>query len=308
MILYLLYRLGVLLATVMPLGISYYFASVCADIAYHLSPRDRQAIHDNLAIVLDGRVENARFEAMAKEVFRNFAKYLVDFFRFSKVDQAYVKKYVHVKGLENVDQALSKGKGCIMLSAHIGNWELGGTILPFLGYPMSAVVLTHQNKLINDFFTRQRLIGKFTPIEIGISLKACYTVLKSNNLLALLGDRDFTKNGIYIDFFGHPALMPRGPAALSYRTGSAILPTFMIREPDDTFTLSIGAPIYPHTTKDGHRGNVSHDEEERVVKELAGQYLPAVEACIRKYPTQWYAFRSIWNPEKHENLRPDTII
>lgn len=298
MILYILYRIGVFLALALPLRISYFMAALIADAYCCLSAEDRKAVVANLRVVLGDTVGDKKLQEMAREVFKNFAKYLVDFFRFTKIDKDYIARFVRLEGLERIDAARARGKGAILLSAHIGNWELGGAALSLSGYPVSAVVLTHQNKKINDFFTRQRLKGKMRPIEIGASLKACYRTLKGNGLLALLGDRDFTKNGLSIEFFGKTTLIPKGPAVFAYREGAAILPTFMVREPDDTFRLFIGEPIYADRQQ----------SEELAVVELAKRYLLAIESCIRRHPSQWYVFRDLWEHNGIQSLRPDTII
>ena len=298
MILYALYRIGVALSLALPLKASYYMAGVIAGLYCRVSKKDRMAVIDNLKTVLGCRADDARLAVMGREVFKNFAKYLVDFFRFAKIDETYIKRLVTVEGTEHIDAALKAGKGAILLSAHIGNWELGGAALSFLGYPVNAVVLTHRNEKINDFFTGQRLHVRIRPIEIGASLKACYRAIKCNGLLALLGDRDFTKNGIVMNFFGKPATIPRGPAVFAYRQGSAVLPTFMVRNPDDTFRLFVEGPIIADRAK----------EEGAAVKEVAEKYLRAIESCIRKYPTQWYVFRNIWENDGAKSQRPDTVI
>lgn len=297
MILYILYRIGCSIVMLLPQRTAYRLASLLADIYYTFAVRDRVIVINNLRIVLNGSKSEGQLPRMAREVFRNFAKYLVDFFSFSKMDQDYLKSFVKVEGISNIDKALSRGKGVIMLSAHMGNWELGGPVLSSIGYPISAVVLTHQNKRINDFFTRQRLAGRMNPIEIGISLKSCYRILKSNSLLALLGDRDFTKNGIRLEFFGNKALIPRGAAVLSHRLGAAIVPSFMVRQDDDTFILTMEEPIFP---------NPEEDEEAAVIN-LTKKYLSVIESYVRRYPTQWFIFKNIWNGS-NETLRPDTIL
>ncbi len=298
MIFHLLYRIGHFFSIRLPLETSYRIAVFLADIHYFLYRKERHAIIENLKLVLNKDLsENDELKIIARDVFRNFAKYLVDFFRFSKIDLSYIKKFVILKGLSNIDEAISLGKGVIMLSAHIGNWELGGFVLGMLGYPINAVVLTHQNKNINEFFIHQRSLGKMKSIEFGASLRCCYSSLKNNELLALLGDRDFSKNGILADFFGHPALMPKGPPVLSRRTGAAIVPGFMLRNPDDTFTFVFEKPILPDTTGD----------EKSAVKKLMEKYLSVTESYIRKYPGQWYVFKELWN-NHDKDLRPDTVI
>jgi KDO2-lipid IV(A) lauroyltransferase len=298
MTLYILYRIGVFLALALPLKFSYFMADLIGGAYCRLSAKDREAVTANLKVVLGGTVDDKELQKTARGVFKNFAKYLVDFFRFARIDKAYIDRRIKLEGLERIDAALRRGKGAIMLSAHIGNWELGAAALSLSGYPINAVVLTHQNKMINDFFTRQRLKGKMRPIEIGATLKACYRALKGNGLLALLGDRDFTKNGLHVDFFGKTALIPKGPAVFAYREGAAILPTFMVREPDDTFRLFIDEPLYADPQQD----------EESAVTGLAKRYLISIESCVRKYPSQWYVFRDLWEQNGARSLRPDTII
>ncbi len=298
MIPYILYRVGVFLSLTLPINVSYSLATVLADIFYYCSPKDRDAVISNLRMVLGSSVDDKIVADTARNVFRNFAKYLIDFFRFSKIDKEYLNSHVKIDGISNIDDALSLGKGAIALSAHIGNWELGGLIVGMLGYPISGVVLTHKNKRINDFFTGQRMLGNMRPIEVGAALKGCYRALRSNELLALLGDRDFTKNGILTDFFGRKAMMPKGPAVLSHRLGAAIVPIFVVREPKNTFTIHVERPFTCTAGLD----------EEAAVRELVGKCIRSIESCIKKYPSQWFVFRKIWDINDNEYLRPDTIV
>ncbi len=292
-----LYRFGQFITGVIPLKASYKLACLVSDIHFGMTKSEREAVIANLKVVLgEGRTER-EYALMARDVSRNFAKYLVDFFRFGKIDEDYMNKKIKITGRENIDKALSRGKGAVLLSAHIGNWELGGFVVGRLGYPISAVVLTHRDRKVNDFFTQQRQIGKMRPIELGMSIRACYNVLKSNQLLALLGDRDFMKNGIRIEFFGKPAIIPRGPAAFGCRLGSAIVPVFMIREPDDTFHFIMEEMITANE-------NLGEDE---AIRELTERYLKILEKYIRMYPAQWYIFREFWT-DNEKYLHPDTII
>jgi KDO2-lipid IV(A) lauroyltransferase len=297
MIFYLVYRFGYFLANNLPLNVSYRIASFIADVWRKASPKDKNAVVENLRIVFGKEAEGRKLDALSDEVFRNFGKYLVEFFRLPKVDRDYIARYVKIEGLENVDKALSGGKGVITLSAHIGNWELGGFILSLMRQPMAAVVLTHKNRRINEFFNRQRILGNVKPIEFGLALRGCYEILKKNGILALLGDRDFSTNGVYAEFFGRKAIIPPGPAALSQRLGSAIVPSFMIREEDDTFRLIFEDPIFPDPDK----------TEEEEMERLAARYISSIEDKIRKYPSQWYVFKNMWN-DSEKNLCPNPIV
>lgn len=282
-----LYKIGRFIALRLPLKFTYSMACFLADIHYLLYKKERRAVIGNLKIILNKTEtggEDKELKVKSRMVFRNFAKYLVDFLRFSVIDDGYIKKFVSFEGLRNIEEALGKGKGIVILSAHLGNWEFGGYALGRIGYPINAVVLTHKDEKVNEFFINQRNMGNFKSIEIGASLRGCYKVLKNNELLALLGDRNFSSTGFMTEFFGKKAFMPKGPAVLCNRTGAAIVPTYMTREADDTFKMIFEKPIYPDSLSD----------EDSAVEGLMKRYIPSMENAIRKYPSQWYVFRDFW--------------
>jgi len=103
-------------------------------------------------------------------------------------------------------------------------------------------------------------------------------------MVALVGDRDFTEKGILVDFFGKPMHFPEGPAAFSLMTGALIVPGFMLRNPDDRFTLRIEKPVEFTFT-----GNKDKD-----LAGLIATYKDIFQEYIRKYPEQWYLFRRFW--------------
>jgi len=295
MIFYFLYRLGHILALAVPRRCAYGLARFVANCYWAFSRKDRRNIVNNLKVVL-GEAPAEDYDILTKEVFGNFARYLVDFFRTEKVDGRFISEQVVVQGEEHLRRAREAGKGCILVSAHIGNWELGGLLVAFLGYPVHEVALTHQNKGINDFFLRQRAFGKIRVIPPGPSLRRCFTALKRGEFIALLGDRDFTENGIRTEFLGKSAKMPSGPAFFSYRTGAPIVPAFCFYADDGRINFVLEDPIVPS-------GRGSQEEQ---VRQLLSAYVSVIGRYVRRYPTQWYMFREVWN--ERPNGGPYTVI
>ena len=291
-----LYRIGSFIALRLPRRVVYCLSDLIAEAYCQFSRKDRTSVINNLKVILGPDLPSAEYESLAAEVFKNFARYLVDFFRFSKLDRAFIERYVTIEGEEFLKRAKAAGKGAILLSAHIGNWELGGAATSLIGYPLHAVALTHSNKEVNKFFIRQRSFGGLNVISIGPSLKRCFSILKNNGFLALLGDRDFSENGIRINFFGRPTKIPKGPAMFSLKTGAMLLPVFMIREKGDRFRLVFKEPIIAREAEHGHRG----------IEALVSKYLTVIEDYVRRYPTQWFMFREVWN--EGANSGPDTIV
>jgi KDO2-lipid IV(A) lauroyltransferase len=203
-----------------------------------------------------------------------------------RLDKEIVKKKVRVIGLEKLDKALKQNKGVIALSCHIGNWEMGGVIIGLMGYDISAVVLTHTHKAINEFFIRQREERGLKVISMNSVMKRCISALSRNGILALAADRDFTNSGIELDFFGVPTSIPKGPATLSLKIGSPIVPCFLIREDRFNYRLIFEEPI-----EIKKRQGI---EDKEIIREATRNLVSIMERYITSYPEQWLVFRRFW--------------
>ena len=276
---YYLYLLARRLSLTFPRSFCYYIASLLADLKFIFSPRDRKEITYNLRPLI--KKKSLRREV--RQVFRNFALYLVDFFRFSQLDRRFIDRYVEIKGREHLLKAKNKKKGVIILTAHLGNYELGGAVASLIGYKIYAIALPHKDKRINSFFNYQRNLCGVKVVSTGVSIKKCIQLLRNNEMVAFLGDKDFTSKGMKVELCGKEAFLPRGPAYFSLKTGACILPSFFIRENQRYYRLIFEQPIFPT----GERGA---KEEQEIIEE----YKKVLEKYILKYPTQWYMFRKYW--------------
>ncbi|MCG2714069.1 MAG: lysophospholipid acyltransferase family protein [Candidatus Omnitrophica bacterium] len=280
---YYIYRIGKFIALVLPLRLVYALAVFLADLHYLFAFRDRRFVKGNLRLIFPQK-SLSDLRKLSRLVFRNFAKYLTDFFRFEKLNQQFIKQNIKLENLHYFDEALAKGKGVVVLTAHLGNWELGGVVIAQLGYPFWAVALPHKSKKVNAFFDAQRNSKGVKVIAMGKAVRSCISEIRNNHMVALVGDRDFTEKGIVIDFFGLPTHFPEGPAALSLLTGAPIVPGFMLRNADDSFTLRIEKPVEFDPTGD----------KAKDLKSLTTLCKNIFEDYIRKYPEQWYVFRRFW--------------
>jgi len=282
---YYIYKVGQFLALNLPLRVLYALATGIAYIYYLMAPNDRRELGDNIRTVLKGKATPRLVRIYTQRTFINFAKYLVDFFRFSAMDKDYINEYVTVTGQRHIDKAFKHKKGVIFLSSHIGNWELGGAIISNLGYEVFVLALDHEDKKVNKVFIRQRNALGVGVIRFNAALKGSIKILRDNKGLGILGDRDFTNNGEKIEFFGREAVLPKGPAFFSLRTGAPIVLTRMVRQKNDKYRLILEEPI-----KFTRSGDVNKD-----MKALMGQYAKLLEKYIRRYPDQWFVFRRIWS-------------
>ncbi len=286
---YILFRVLIGCCNLLPQRFLYCIALRIADLNYYwLDPKGRRAVEDNLRHVLPGAVP-ARIAKETRWVFRNFAKYLTEFFRFRHFDMDFFQTNMAVFGLEHVERALAEGKGCIVSSAHLSNWELGAAGLSIMGgKKMTVSVAMHRYGRINDLFMREReRMGLQVADMEKDAPRAMMRALRRNEVVGVMGDRDPTRQGVTIQFFGRPCRFPQGPARLSIATGAPLLPVFCLRRSNDSFTMLIHPPIpIP--------GEGDRDEK---VRAMTQAFADIIAQTIRVHPEQWAVFYPFWDAE-----------
>ncbi|MBN2119983.1 MAG: lysophospholipid acyltransferase family protein [Candidatus Omnitrophica bacterium] len=280
MINWILYLIGRFVAVTFGRKVSYSIASFIGKLQFYFSIKDRRAVIHNMQRVT-GLSDSKSINDISKKVFINFGQYLVEFFRFTLLDRDFIDNHIKIINKQFLDEALSAGHGVIIVSAHLGNWELGGAVVAKLGYPFYGVALSHAYPKVNDFFNNQRACCGVKIIPVGIALRRCSQLLKENKIVAFLGDRDFANAGVEVKFFGKKAFVPRGAAKFSLKTKALIVPTFLIKKNRGNFSLYFEKPISPF----------SDEGKLKTEQHLIEEYVKIIEAYIKQYPSQWYMFQ-----------------
>jgi KDO2-lipid IV(A) lauroyltransferase len=280
--LYYEYSLAIFIAQHLPLSINYKFATLVAHLIYLYNRRLRQTIQSHLNHFIQSAQLPLDANRLTKETLINFYKYLVDFFRVSRLTQDYVTRNIPIHGKEYLDTALTEGKKVVILTGHIGNWELGAIALSKLGYRFTSLALDHPNPRVNRLFQeRRKSVGmQVYPLNLA-GIRECYKALNSGRIVALLGDLEFGSGGIELDWFGEKVRVPKGPAMIARRTGAVVIPAVMVREEDDHLAIYMAEPMTAQIT----------DNPEQDVIEDTKRYLDVFGKFIQQYPNQWYRFR-----------------
>jgi len=286
MIGYLVYKLSGIISLVFPVNFSYKFAKVIAYIYYLLAVRIRRDVLYNLNCAFKDRYSSYEINVIRINIFKNFAKGIVDFCRLSKIDKLFISKYVNIKNLNYVDEVL-KTSGVVLLSGHIGSWELGGVVLSVLGYPINVVAKPHIRKKVERFFIKQRSNKGVNVIPLGGSYRQCYKKLVSKELVGLVSDRKYTRGeGIKVKCFDNTIQIPKGAAVLGLRTNSPIISCYMVRRNNGYFDFVFEKPIFPEDIKGG-----SYEER---LNNIAQKYIDIMQKYIEKYPDQWLVFNRLF--------------
>jgi KDO2-lipid IV(A) lauroyltransferase len=281
---YWLYRIGQFLAKVLPIGVSGFLVGRLCDIHFCFSKRDRRAVESNLKIVL--KTDQVPYK-LVRAVFRNFGRYLLEFFTLDRrLKPSFIESNVHIKNIGHLNDVLQKGKGGIVISAHLGNWEMGGAMLPTLGFPLSVVALAHKDPRVNALFNAKREAFGAMVIQTDVAVRSVMDHLRRNRFVAILADRDFGTRGLLMDFLGHKTMIPKGAAFFSIKTGAPIIPIFFTRTTDDHFEINVYPPIEPPQVPDGKI-------TDKIAMGYIQKYLTIIEDEIIKNPSQWLLFRDL---------------
>lgn len=284
--LYIPYRLAQIISRKLPHPFAYWLGMRIADLFFLCDRKGRRAVMENLAQILryQGRQPTpAQLTRMARRNFEHFGKYLVDFFRFARMRPEDVRRLVDMENFEYLAQARAQQKGVIIITAHFGNWELGGAIMTALGFTLSAVFQPERASSVNRLFQQHRTGRGIHGIAMGQAARSVIKVLKNQGMAAMLADRDFSPHHQPLEFFGARARLPSGPARLAMHIGAPILPIFISRKTDDRFLMRCYPPILPADC--------------RTAEEIRRRTRDILQTEIGQNPLQWFMFDQFWRKE-----------
>jgi len=256
-----------------------FLAKAAGTLWFYFSSDRRKIIEENLVAVL-GKAEKKD----VKKVFINFMKVYGDILNVPNMSRTYMKSMIDIEGEYFVKEELKKKKGVIIVSCHVGGMELAGIYLASLGFPINSVAETKGPGV--DFFKfykryRGRFGSKLLPLESRKLPFRLMRVLKNNEIVVLVGDRDIANSGVAREFFGRKASIPKGTALLSKKTGAPILVGVLaLGKGVKRYSGIVFPPIYPE----------NFDSSDEILKEVVN----LMEKGIRMYPFQWFVFQRIW--------------
>ena len=267
-------------------------ALLAGAVSYLLAASQRRAVRANLRVVTGRRnVEALVFSCMCK-----FARNWCDLMLMARLRGERLLALIGRRGdSAPLDRALAEGTGAILVSPHLGTWELGGLGLADLGYRVNVLTFREPDERVNDERKRvreERGIGVIyvdrddtSPLAIIEAVNA----LRRNEIICLIGDRDGSANTLRLDFFGRPADFPVGPAYLGLATGAPVIPVFVILDGDGKYTTHMEEAIY---IRGGHGRHADS------IREGMERLTAVFERYISRYPDQWYNFFEFWNQKE----------
>ena len=283
------YKLGAFLAQSLSLPTARKLAYVVGRLMCFFQRRNRRYLLRNLEVAFGDERSPRELKLLRRKIFENFAVFVTDFLRMPLVNRENLGDYVTAEGLETVRRlgALASAETPTMItSAHVGNWEMAAAATGLLAGPVSILVDVHSNPLVTSFFDGRRADKGIDVVPVS-AFHRSFRDLKRGHLVAVVGDRPTTGQGIMLSYFGRRALIPDGHALLARRLGARLVPTFAVMGPDGKYEFLTEEPIRPRVT----------DDVEADVRDCAQRCLAVFERYVRRYPEQWYVFSPIWDTD-----------
>lgn len=271
------YRLCAWLAARLPHALAGAIARAIAFVFAWSDPSRRAAVRGNLARIrpdADGRA----LDRLVTATYVAFAESLLDAWRDAPATS------VAIEGEERLRSALAAGRGVVLWSAHLGNWELAAAALARAGFPIAALARPHADPATDRFFSARRAAAGVRVVGRCPGARGARSVLRARGLLALLGDRRFEGRGRPVSFFGRPAWLPAAPLALARRTGALVVPGFVVKVAPGRYRIHLEPAL------DGTAAGPGGDG---VLAALAA----ALERHVRRDPTQWFVFEPVWDEQ-----------
>jgi Kdo2-lipid IVA lauroyltransferase/acyltransferase len=269
----------------LPRRLARFFAGILAWGVYGALGRLRRVGRRNLELALPELSAQER-DRILRGLFRNLGWQLVEFCHMSRYTPENTRDWIRTEGLEHYQAAQARGKGVLVVTGHMGAWELSSFYHSLMGYPMDMVIRRLDNRRLDALVNGIRCLHGNRVFPKDNFARCLLRAMRAGQTVGILMDTNMTPpQGVFVDFFGRKACTASGLARVALKTGAAVLPGFMLWEASEQrYVLHFGPELVFER---------SADEENDI---LAATQLctQAIESWIRRYPDQWLWIHRRW--------------
>jgi KDO2-lipid IV(A) lauroyltransferase len=253
-------------------------------VAFDTLARLRKVGLQNLQLAYPEWTAELRLRTL-REVYRNLGLLLAEFCLMEGYGRAQASEFIRYEGLEHYLAAVRRGKGVLVLTGHLGAWELSSFYHSLAGYPMGMVIRRLDNPLVDAFVNRIRCLHGNRVIHKDDFARGLIASMRSGETVGILMDTNMTPpQGVFVPFFGVPACTASGMARIALKTDAAVLPGFLLADGDGRYTLRFGEALELVRTGDAEADTVAN----------TALFTGAIESYIREYPEQWLWMHRRW--------------
>jgi len=254
-------------------------------LAYQILKRLRQSGQRNLQLAFPG-LPDAERELILRRVYLNLGRQLAEFCQMSSYTPDVARTLIRYEGLNHYLAARDSGKGVLVLTGHLGAWELSSFHHSLMGYPMGMVIRRLDNPLVDEFVNRIRCLHGNRVIHKDDFARGLIASMRAGETVGILMDTNMTPpQGVFVPFFGHLAATASGLARVALKTGAAVVPGFLLWEENERrYVLRFGPHIALVDTGDAEADTIAN----------TANFTAVIESYIRQYPDQWLWMHRRW--------------
>ena len=269
----------------LPRGVARTIGASIGALAFLALPRLRRVGYRNLQIAFP-QLSRAEHTAILRAEYRSLGWQLGEFCQMRKYTPENTQSFLRYDGLEHYLAARDAGQGVLILTGHLGAWELSSFYHSLMGYPMSMVIRRLDNELVDHLVNDIRCQHGNKVLHKDDFARGLISAMRQGETVGILMDTNMTPpQGLFVDFFATPACTASGMARVALKTGAAVLPGFLLwEESSQSYVLHFGKPL------DLIR---SEDNEADIVANTA-LFNRVLEDYIRRYPQQWLWLHRRW--------------
>ena len=273
---------------VFPRSLARSFAAGITRFLYALLPKLRKTAEINLRIAFPD-LTDAKRKVLIRRMLRNLGWMASEFARFPKYSKENIEHFVMLDGHENFLEAQRRRKGVLILTGHIGAWELSSFAHALYGYPLHYMARSIENARIDALVNGYRCRAGNRPIFKNESARAMLKILKDAGTIGILADQNtMPEEAVFVDFFGKAASTTTGIARVALHTDAAVVPGYAVWDQSlQKYRLRFEPPVELIRTGD----------PERDILENTQKFTRVLEEIIRKYPDQWIWVHGRWTTQ-----------
>ena len=269
----------------LPRSVAVRIAGCAGDIAARLLRERRRTVLRNLAAIAPRASDDER-ERLCRATFRNFAVCLTDVLSLPRLDLPAILGLVEPYGLEHLDEARAAARGVVIVTPHLGNWDLAGAGVAALGLPVTAVVEQLDPRL-DRLLARLRSATGLRILPLGGARAEVRQALARNEIVALVSDRAIGKAGIAVPFSGGVREVPTGPAKLARSAQAPVVLGY----------VALAAPGAPKPYLAMLETIASASDTAALTTEaLTRRIASGLARAVERHPDQWFVFQPKWLP------------
>ncbi|MBI4525593.1 MAG: lysophospholipid acyltransferase family protein [Deltaproteobacteria bacterium] len=289
------FKLGTLAIRILPRSLLIVGAKALGRLGFCLFRSYRKRSMRNLSVALGEPPQSLK---VARIVQRSLINFFIDFVEMALALESSpeeIRTDIALQGRENLDAALAKGKGAILISAHLGNFFLLGTRLALEGYPAYVLLNPPHDQNFKELLDQYRLkIGQraIYARPRRQASREMTRILRRNEAAIIIADEYRSGSGVHVPFLGQTVIARRGPATLALRTGAAVVPVYLIRDGGGRLILMVEPEL----------DLLRSGEIKAAVRENTRRITHWLERTVRSYPDQWNWMNIRWSAELNSIL------